>query len=410
MVPAGALAVVVLAGVWTCFSLKREEASSPASARPSGGTAVVGNPKAPSASTLPQKIIPPPRAPQESGLESKAAEAAPDGAAGQIEAKTAEPAPGAAPEPSGSTSVAQELLADLAKMSEASPLTEEDIEHLRQGLELVVAQGSAAVPAIAEYLESKENVKFKGGEDSLKYASLRVLAITALEQIGGPESVEAAVNAIKDTTEPLEIALLARALEKLEPAGHREVEITTARDTLARVLNDELTGLNTTPLFELLQKFGDAQVAPDLEKSASKWNYYATLALAGLPDGAGVPSLIRLSRDPAVLAIGNGDIALRPLAQVSLIYPEARTALMEQARANEIPDAAWPEVATTLAGNHIQYGSRIFGSTTAPVDWSQSSIRERIALIEEVRAVAYSRAAIGPLEKARASLLERLHE
>src|SRR6185436_17501699 len=153
--------------------------------------------------------------------------------------------------------------------------------------------------------------------------SLRVMAISALEAIGGPEAVDTAVETLKGSSEPLEIAILSRALEKMEPSEHREEELTRARDLLAKASSEDVAGMNTTPLFELLQKYGDERVAPDLEKSVSKWNYYATLALAGLPDGAGVPSLIRLSQDPAVLAIGKGDVALRALAQVSLTYPEA---------------------------------------------------------------------------------------
>ena len=61
---------------------------------------------------------------------------------------------------------------------------------------------------------------------------------------------------------------------------------------------------------------------------------------------------VRLARDPAITGIGNGDFALRPLAQAAMQYPEAGRALVEQARLNQIPDSAWP----TLAASFLREG------------------------------------------------------
>src|SRR5947199_2116999 len=96
----------------------------------------------------------------------------------------------------------------------------------------------------------------------------------------------------------------------------------------------------------------------------------------------GIPSLVRLAHDPAITGVGNGDFALRPLAQAAMQFPEARTALMEQAKLNQIPDRAWPAVATSLAGTYIQYGNQLFGSTAPPVVWSNEQINQRVALID----------------------------
>jgi len=56
---------------------------------------------------------------------------------------------------------------------------------------------------------------------------------------------------------------------------------------------------------------------------AKQWNYYAVIALAQLPDGAGVPSLIRMAQEE------NGYGPLQMLAQLASDNPDARTALLD---------------------------------------------------------------------------------
>ena len=48
------------------------------------------------------------------------------------------------------------------------------------------------------------------------------------------------------------------------------------------------------------QALGDANDVSLLKQAVTKWNYYATAALAGLPNGAGIPALIQLAQDPAI--------------------------------------------------------------------------------------------------------------
>jgi len=61
--------------------------------------------------------------------------------------------------------------------------------------------------------------------------------------------------------------------------------VSAASEALAQAITGQWDGRSLAPLFELLQKYGDQSVAGVLEAAAGKWNYYATLALAGLPDG-----------------------------------------------------------------------------------------------------------------------------
>jgi hypothetical protein len=127
-----------------------------------------------------------------------------------------------------------------------------------------------------------------------------------------------------------------------------------------------------------------------------------------MPDGAGIPALIRLAQDPAIRGFGTGDYALRPLAQAAMQYPEARAELVDQARLNQIPETAWPTVAASLTGNYIQYGSQIFSTTIPTIVWTSDQINQRIAIIDQMLSVTSSVGGQQALQKARAGLVIRL--
>jgi len=61
----------------------------------------------------------------------------------------------------------------------------------------------------------------------------------------------------------------------------------------------ELSGVDVGPLFQTLQSYGDQGAVATIEQLGSQWKYYSAITLAGLPDGAGVPGLIRLAQDGA---------------------------------------------------------------------------------------------------------------
>ena len=132
------------------------------------------------------------------------------------------------------------------------------------------------------------------------------------------------------------------------------------------------------------------------------------MALAGLPDGAGIPALIELAQDSTITSLGKGDIAFRPLAQVALQYPAAAQALLKYTSSNQIPDSAWPTVAASLSGTYIQYGNQFFGSTSPPVNWSNTEVNQRISLIDQLLSHTSNQAARQPLQNARIALQGRL--
>lgn len=289
-------------------------------------------------------------------------------------------------------------------------LTPEQAGQINAWLANIAEQGAAAVPAIADYLRRNENFNFDSiaGGEHIQYGSLRLGLLDALSQVDSAAAAALALELLPNTTDPLEIALLSRTFVNSSDDEYRQAAMSAALRSLELAASGQWDGRDVGPLFETLQRFGDATAAEAVREVVNRWNYYATLTLAGMPNGEGIPSLIQLATDPTVLAMGTGDFALRPLAQMAMQYPAARDALISQARAQQIPDTAWPGIASALAGNHIQYGIQIFGSTAAPVTWSTDQINRRIALIDQLINSGINSTAMAALQASRAQLVARL--
>jgi len=213
----------------------------------------------------------------------------------------------------------------------------------------------------------------------------------------------------------------------LAPDVYRQEAIRAARETLAMAAESKLEGSDVAPLFEVLHKFGNADVVPDLEQDSKQWNYYSTMALAQLPDGAGIPALIQIAGSDAG-AKGN---ALEMLTQLSSQYPDARAALLDMAQANKIPPNMWPYFTPLLAGDQYHYQdtpsesststAKLKASTSAYVVFGNQhfytapdlssltteDINQRMLLIDEIQSVTTDPAATKALQQARDLLAKR---
>src|SRR5262249_4937237 len=118
----------------------------------------------------------------------------------------------------------------------------------------------------------------------------------------------------------------------------------------------KLEGQDAGPLFGVLRQWGGTNVVSDLTNAVSQWKYYAAITLANLPEGGGVPALVQMASGPEVPKATQA-VALQMLAQIALQYPAARTALVERARANQIPEPTWAEIASLLGGHSYEIGS-----------------------------------------------------
>jgi len=326
------------------------------------------------------------------------------------------------PEP---TPQSRQLMSALCRLDQPSiPRTPEQVAEWKQNLQQLIAQGAPAVRAIREFLEKNVDLDFGPG-NALGYSSARAAMFDALVQIGGAEGLTGTLQTLQNTADPREIAVLAQNLEKLEPGSHRQEAIEAAREALAMAAGGKLDGADVAPLFEVLRSYGDTSVLTDLMQAAKQWNYYSAIALAQLPDGAGIPALIEMSQG----ASGGKLNALEMLAQVSTKYPEARAALLEQARANKITPNLWPYLAPLLAGDlyhyqdsafdspirtgdkrpnsgHVVLGNQHFYTAPAFELLTPEDINQRLALIEELKAVTGDPAALKALDQSK-DLIER---
>ena len=214
-------------------------------------------------------------------------------------------------------------------------------------------------------------------------------------------------------------------LEKLAPGEHRQEAIAAAREALAMAASGKLEGADVAPLFEVLHAYGDTSVLTDLMQAAKQWNYYSAIALAQLPDGAGIPSLIEMAQGKS----GGSLNALEMLTQLSAQYPEARAALLEQA--GKISPNVWPYLTPLLAGDlyhyqdsaldnpllgegkrsnsaHVVMGNQNFYTAPAAEILAPDEIKRRLALIDELQTVTSDPAALKALQQAR-DLLARRH-
>ncbi len=330
-----------------------------------------------------------------------------------------------APEIPLTSAYAQQLITGLARVS-PGPLTSEQVEAVQKKLGELKAQGINAVPAIREFLMRNQDLEFGAAAKVIGYGSLRKALFGDLQELGGSEAVAVSREALQTTADPVEIAILARSLEYMEPGQHRHEALAAVRETLALASGSQAKVGDVAPLFQLMQTYGDSSVIADLQKSLPQWNYYATMTLAGLPEGQGIPALIQLAQTPTAIETGSGRFALQMLAQIAPQYAEAGAALLEQTRSNQLPDAAWKQIAAGLVGDqyefgkplpdlvpmaktyHIEAGNQNFYSTPLRKNRSNSQLEQRLGLIDQLLAANSSPTAAQALQHARATLLARM--
>jgi hypothetical protein len=311
----------------------------------------------------------------------------------------------------------------------SGPLTEDQANSWKKNLKDLVAQGASAVPAIREFLAKNVDLDFgTGGSQALGYGSARAALFDALTQIGGPDSVAALSEALQVSADPREVALLAQGLDKLEPGQHQQEALDAARATLDMANPRKPTGADVAPLFEVLDKYGGSGAVADLLKASAQWGYYAPIALAQLPDQAGVPSLVELAQDPKA-SPGARDSSLQMLAMVSDQSQPARDTLLQQAKANAISDFAWRLMGPMLAGDSIGFQNSGFQDTagyvsvggyrstatsdnqhffSVPTDVSAAAATQRTTLINDLLAVTSNPIGQQVLQQSRDALARRM--
>jgi len=322
----------------------------------------------------------------------------------------------------------RQLVAGLTNLDFShGPITQEQADQWKKTLQSLTSQGAAAVPAIREFLAQNQEVNFGavGGVGLLGQTSMRSALINALGQIGGPEATGALLQTLQSSTLPSEIAQLAQVLDQQAPGEHRQETIAAVNEVLNMASTGQLpAGWDVGALFKVLQTYGDSGTTSGLEQLQGPYRYYATMSLAGLQGGQGVPVLVRQTQD--TVGGSKADFAYQMLAQVAGQYPDASTALLEQAKANQISETAWRKIATGLAGDQYQIGEPPTASAanaaglpglktyhiasgnqnfySLPLAADPQLVQQRLGLIDQLLAASSNPAAQSALQSARATL------
>jgi len=206
----------------------------------------------------------------------------------------------ASPQPPRS---ARQIMAQLMELSESrGPITKEQAEQFKGNLEELVRQGAASVPAIREFLQKNVDTDFAqiAGADQLGYSSFRAALFDTLKQIGGVESQTAMVEALQTTAVPAELLELSKDLDQTATGLYRAQILKAAHQVLDMASAHQLGGdVELGPAYRMLQSYGEANTTADLARHDPP-SFYNAIAMANLPNGQGLPSLIQMaSHDPS---------------------------------------------------------------------------------------------------------------
>lgn len=341
------------------------------------------------------------------------------------------PAATRAPTPPPSPAADPELLRLVSMLAgvniQPGALTPQSAAAWKGSLDALIRFGAAAVPAIRDFLASGQDVSFEavpGAAEVLGHPTLRLALLNALTSIPGPTAIALSADTLRTTVDPREIALVSNSLESLAPGQYREASLAAARRSLSEAFAGKIREQDLGPLFDVFGRAGGTDAVPDLQHAAAgQWKYYASIALARLPDGAGVPALVQMAADPNS-SPGGRSVALQMLGEVAGDVPDARAALVEEARRGDIADATWTMIAATLGGDRFQIGkvdpAGIPNIRTwylkasnqnfyaAPEALSAEQIRQRIGTIDQLLAVKPGGSAIALLQDARNRLQGQL--
>jgi hypothetical protein len=301
-----------------------------------------------------------------------------------------------------------------------------------QALKNLVKYGPAAVPAIRDYLSRNADTSFgASGTNNIGYATARAAMFDALARIGGSEATDLLRQNLTSSANPSEIAWIAQGLMAMS-GEHREETLEAVRSALGRAESGEISNADVAPLFEVLQRYGDASMVDDLVRMSRNWNYYAVAALAQLPEGVGMPTLVEIAAGQVSGAGEARGAAVQMLAQSALDSPVAKAGFLEQAREGKLTPYSWSLIAPMLAGDQLRFEAAAYSSPsqyanasdirsthvgagnqnfyTAPVPelLSVNRLKQHAAFVDELLNVTTDPAGQEALQKARDMISRRL--
>jgi hypothetical protein len=297
----------------------------------------------------------------------------------------------------------KELVSVLTALDGKQPITPEQAQKWKESLQQLIHQGPAGVPVIQQFLTQNLDANYSGvsGAGALGYNSLRSAMLDALGQIGGPEATQAMLQVMQTSIFPTDIATLAKTLDTQAPGQYQQAILDAVHLQLSLGAMDQLGGANVLPLFQVLagEAANGANVTADLAQYSDKWSFYSAIALAGLPDNAGVPTLIQLAQGQIP---GNQAAAAQALAELAPQNTQAMSTLVDLAKAGQLSDMVLAQLAPYLGGRqyqlgppqdtaaggyltfHMANGNQDFSAYDSAGTMTQGQISQRISIIDQL--------------------------
>ena len=325
----------------------------------------------------------------------------------------------------------EEIIARLAKMN---PETSEDSRNqvLRQvvhHLQMLVEQGESALPVVRDFLKQNKDVDYStdvlnaAGErvgrsgaaawtsryatltDFLVPPSLRLGLIDALDQIGG-ETAQGILAEVLDTTgRGVEVAHIARVLQREASDKYRENSIKAAKDLLSNppAINEpnRIDENARAYLYQVLTMYRDTSFAEtaqhQLVSADGRIDKQALNYLSSTLKEQSVPALYAAYKSPAMTNLSERSTLMNAVLSFAGPSVQANQLFGEVVASQEIPSGIRAFTIKNLAG--ASAGER-------PAD--QSVVQSRINLLQELRGATKDERILRAIDETRTALEQLL--
>ena len=325
----------------------------------------------------------------------------------------------------------EEIIARLAKMN---PETSEDSRNqvLRQvvhHLQMLVEQGETSLPVIRNFLKQNKDVDYStdvlnaAGErvgrsgaaawtsryatmtDFLVPPSLRLGLIDALDQIGGESAQGILAEVLDSTGRGVEVAHIARVLQREAPDKYRENSIKAAKDLLSNppAINEpnRIDENARAYLYQVLAMYRDTSFAEtaqhQLVSDGGRIDKQALNYLSSTLKEQSVPALYAAYKNQAMTNLTERSTLMNAVLSFAGHSAQANQLFGEVVASQEIPSGIRAFTIKNLAGG---------SSGERPDD--QSVVQARINLLQDLRGATKDERILRAIDETRTALEQLL--
>ena len=130
---------------------------------------------------------------------------------------------------------ARRLIDGLASLDPSTqPVTEASISECRQQLLELAGLNLVALPALEEFFQRRQDVRFEGGSGTnlLEASTLRIALMKLLFDFSAPDNEQFQARLLGSLTDPDEVSLIARQLEIAAPRQYLDLIVQAVRRSL----------------------------------------------------------------------------------------------------------------------------------------------------------------------------------